>query len=63
MLEREGFGYPRDVEVVFTPDQDTPFAAKRSGEGWQLAVNRNHFIARGFTPNEIDGAIALEEVR
>lgn len=55
--------YSNKIEVVFTPDQDTPFAAKRSGEGWQLAVNRTHFIVRGFTPNEIDGAIALEEVR
>lgn len=63
-LERRALGQSSEgVEIVFTPDQDTPFAAKRGGEGWQLAVNRNHFIARGFTPDEIDGAIALEEVR
>lgn len=63
MLEGESLRYSPEVEIISTADQDRPFATKRSGDTWQLAVNKNHFLARGFTPNEIEGAVALEEQR
>lgn len=63
MSEREMLGYIPKVEVIFDPTQDTPFTTKRFGAGWKLTVNRNHFTARGFTPSEVEGAVALEEVR
>ncbi len=39
---------------------EKPFSAIRTDFGWSLAVNRPYFIAKGFTPNEIEGAAHLE---
>jgi hypothetical protein len=63
MIEREALGYGPKVEVSFNTEQATPFAVKKDGPRWQLSVNRSHFEARGFLPDEINGAIFLEEER
>lgn len=61
MLEKEIPGYTPKVEVVFTPEQGVPFDVKKIGHRWQLSVNKTHFESKGFSPDEIDGAIHLEE--
>ncbi len=63
MLEREISGYTPKVEVVINPEQSSPFAVSKRGAQWQLGVNRAYFESRGFLPDEINGAIYLEEER
>ncbi|TSC88230.1 MAG: hypothetical protein G01um10147_135 [Microgenomates group bacterium Gr01-1014_7] len=61
MIETEGSEYTPRVEVVFNPEQGTPFGVQREGNQWQLSVNRTFFESKGFTLDEINGAIYLEE--
>ena len=61
MLEREMSGYDPKVEVIFVPEQDVPFGVKKTGSRWQLSVNKSHLESKGFSPDEIKGAIYLEE--
>lgn len=63
MVERELSGYTPKVEVVFTANQDRPFGVNRTATGWQLSVNKTHFESKGFLPQEIEGAVFLEEER
>lgn len=63
MPERERSLDSPKVEVIFSPDQDVPFTARRQGDKWQLSINKNHFATKGFTPDEITGAISLEQTR
>src|ERR1035437_4044442 len=64
MLEgKEVSGYTPKVDVVFAPGQDRPFDVSRKGSQWHLSVSRTYFESRGFFPDEIDGAIYLEEER
>lgn len=63
MLEAETSGYAPKVEIVFKTDQEGPFAVNKAGTQWQLSVNRAYFTSKGFLPDEIDGAIYLEEER
>lgn len=51
------------IETKVKNDQQEPFKAKKEGSVWMLNVNRDHFLSRGFTPLEIDGATFLEEER
>lgn len=61
MPERENISGSPETEIVFSSNQEGPFAFKREGDKWQLSVNRNYFIAKGFTPDEINGATVLEQ--
>jgi rRNA-processing protein FCF1 len=64
MLEgKEVSGYTPKVDVVFAPGQDRPFDVSRKGSQWHLSVSRTYFESKGFFPDEIDGAIYLEEER
>ncbi len=63
MTEREGLVYSPKVEVVFDTGQEKPFGVRKNGSQWQLSVNKMHFEAKGFLPEEIEGAIYLEEER
>ena len=64
MLENgEVSGYTPKVETVFTLDQDRPFNVSRSGLQWHLSVNKRYFESKGFFPDEINGAVYLEEER
>lgn len=63
MLEREISGYTPKVETAFNPEQSGPFDVSKKGAKWQLGVNRSYFESRGFLPDEISGAIYLEEER
>ncbi|MBF8250325.1 MAG: hypothetical protein HW400_926, partial [Candidatus Levybacteria bacterium] len=62
MLEqKESSGLTPKVEVVFQSDQEKPFAVHKTANQWQLSVNKMFFANKGFMPDEIDGAIYLEE--
>lgn len=62
MLEhREVSGCAPKVGVVFQSDQEKPFAVNKTANQWQLSVNKTFFANKGFMPDEIDGAIYLEE--
>lgn len=63
MLEKEAQGYIPKVEVVYTSEQSGPFSVGKKGAQWQLGVNKSYFESRGFLPDEITGAIYLEEER
>ena len=60
---REVSRYAPKIETVFTLDQDRPFNVNRSGAQWRLSVNRRYFESKGFFPDEIKGAVYLEEER
>lgn len=61
MLERELPGYFSKVEIAFTLEQAKPFDVKKVGSKWQLSVNKVHLESKGFSPDEINGSIFLEE--
>ncbi len=61
MQEVERLGYIPKIEIAFNPEQGVPFNVKKISPRWQLSVNKAHFEARGFLPDEINGAIYLEE--
>lgn len=64
MLEgREVSGFTPKIEIVSAPEQDRPFSMSRRGSQWYLSVNRAQFESKGFFPDEIEGAIFLEEER
>lgn len=64
MLESgETSGFTPKVEVIYTQNQEKPFGVERAGTSWQLSVNRAYFESRGYMPEEINGAIFLEEER
>ncbi|MDO8658200.1 MAG: VWA domain-containing protein [Candidatus Levybacteria bacterium] len=64
MLEhREVSGYAPKVKTVFTQEQDRVFSISRTGTQWRLSVNKTYFESKGFFPDEIDGAVYLEEER
>lgn len=63
MLEKEILGYVPKVEILHTQEQSGPFSVRKNGLQWQLGVNKSYFESKGFLPDEINGAICLEEER
>src|SRR3990167_6916856 len=51
------------IETQVRNDQKDPFHAQKEGSSWMLSINRDHFLSKGFTPDEVDGATYLEEER
>lgn len=54
---------PKENLEPNTTVSERPFMATRNEFGWSLTVNRPYFIAKGFTPDEIEGATYLETER
>jgi hypothetical protein len=60
MTEHDGSNKTPEVTPTESPVLEKPFAASRTESGWSIIVNRPYFIAKGFTPDEIEGATHLE---
>ncbi len=63
MTERESPESTQGIKVAYTAEHQKPFTFEKTGSNWQLSVNRTYFESKGFLPDEIDGAVYLEEER